>query len=296
MSIPRIAKAMDHIDDDLISGAVEYKSAKKKNTWVKWGAIAACLCLVLAFTIPTISNVLERNGGADPVEDIAPFAFNGAYYEYTDNADILEKYGLSRVLTADDAGQHFAFLQKVGAEYKETVQETDIELYDYAKVSCKGVMVIRDGDKYGAALFCNFIFGDSNDCVDFSEIYRVYGVGRAEDIASICEFNGTFGNEKQENLTTDREAIEQFYNASLNLISYGNDDWQETEVEVYATGEERVQHYNDLTEDATNLRIETTDGLVFCVRAYPTYGWLEGILSYYRFNDEISVWFSKHLQ
>lgn len=156
MSIPRIAKAMDHIDDDLISGAVEYKSAKKKNTWVKWGAIAACLCLVLAFTIPTISNVLERNGGADPVEDIAPFAFNGAYYEYTDNADILEKYGLPRVLTADDAGQHFAFLQKVGAEYKETVQETDIELYDYAKVSCKGVMVIRDGDKYGAALFCNF--------------------------------------------------------------------------------------------------------------------------------------------
>ena len=47
MSIPRIAKAMDYIDDDLVSGAVEYKRTKKKNSWMKWGAMAACLCLVV---------------------------------------------------------------------------------------------------------------------------------------------------------------------------------------------------------------------------------------------------------
>lgn len=47
MNTPRIAKAMDYIDDDLVSGAVDYKRAKKKNSWIKWGAVAACLCLVV---------------------------------------------------------------------------------------------------------------------------------------------------------------------------------------------------------------------------------------------------------
>ena len=47
MSIPKMAKAMGYIDDDLVSGAVEYKRTKKKNAWVKWGAMAACLCLVV---------------------------------------------------------------------------------------------------------------------------------------------------------------------------------------------------------------------------------------------------------
>ena len=47
MSIPRIAKAMDNIDDNLVFGAVAYKRTKKKNAWMKWTAMAACLCLVV---------------------------------------------------------------------------------------------------------------------------------------------------------------------------------------------------------------------------------------------------------
>ena len=34
MSIPKMAKAMGYIDDDLVSGAVEYKRTKKKNSWI----------------------------------------------------------------------------------------------------------------------------------------------------------------------------------------------------------------------------------------------------------------------
>ena len=47
MSIPKMANAMGYIDDDLVSGAVEYKRTKKKNSWIKWTAMAACLCLVV---------------------------------------------------------------------------------------------------------------------------------------------------------------------------------------------------------------------------------------------------------
>lgn len=62
MSIPKMAKAMGYIDDDLVSGAVEYKRTKKKNSWVKWGAMAACLCLVVvgAFTIFPYENWTEH--------------------------------------------------------------------------------------------------------------------------------------------------------------------------------------------------------------------------------------------
>ena len=45
---------MGFIDEDLIAGAIEYTRTKKKNSWIKWGAMAACLCLVIvgAFVAP----------------------------------------------------------------------------------------------------------------------------------------------------------------------------------------------------------------------------------------------------
>ena len=58
MSIPRIVSAMEYIDDDLVSGAVTYTRTKKTNSWLKWGTMAACLCLVVAgaFIAGRISN------------------------------------------------------------------------------------------------------------------------------------------------------------------------------------------------------------------------------------------------
>lgn len=65
MSIPKMAKAMGYIDDDLVSGAIEYKRTKKKNTWVKWGAMAACLCLMVIGAL-TIENSLHHKS-EDPL-------------------------------------------------------------------------------------------------------------------------------------------------------------------------------------------------------------------------------------
>ena len=39
--------AIGFIDDQLVEKADEYTGVKKKNTWIKWGAMAACLCLVV---------------------------------------------------------------------------------------------------------------------------------------------------------------------------------------------------------------------------------------------------------
>ena len=66
MSIPKMANAMGYIDDDLVSGAVEYKRTKKKNSWLKWGAMAACLCLVVLVAMPFMQN-------SEPATDIEPY-------------------------------------------------------------------------------------------------------------------------------------------------------------------------------------------------------------------------------
>lgn len=55
MNEPKISRAMAHIDDDLISGAVKYRPKKAgHHALTKWIAIAACFCFVLlgTFTLP----------------------------------------------------------------------------------------------------------------------------------------------------------------------------------------------------------------------------------------------------
>ena len=49
MKIPRTARALGHIDDELITGADEYRR-KKISPLLVWGPIAACLVLVAAGT------------------------------------------------------------------------------------------------------------------------------------------------------------------------------------------------------------------------------------------------------
>lgn len=63
MSIPKIAKAMNYIDDDLVSDAIEYRREKKKNIWVKWGAMAACLCLVVCAATVFPKYIHEQGDG-----------------------------------------------------------------------------------------------------------------------------------------------------------------------------------------------------------------------------------------
>lgn len=81
MKIPRIAKAMEYIDDDLVSGAVNTTTSKRNPAWAKWGAVAACLCLVIIGTIiwkhasPSNSTqngiTISENGVTIPQMDVS---------------------------------------------------------------------------------------------------------------------------------------------------------------------------------------------------------------------------------
>lgn len=62
MSTDRFTAAMGHIDDDLVSDAVNYMPKKKeyKFKWMKLVAAAACICLVVATVFP----LFQQDGGS----------------------------------------------------------------------------------------------------------------------------------------------------------------------------------------------------------------------------------------
>ena len=44
----------NEVDDDILERSETASRSKKKPVWLKWGAIAACLCLIVAVAIPTM--------------------------------------------------------------------------------------------------------------------------------------------------------------------------------------------------------------------------------------------------
>ena len=61
MSIPRVANALGYIDDELVAGAIVYTRKKNKHNWLKWGNMAACLCLLMTVSIVYLLSPLKTN-------------------------------------------------------------------------------------------------------------------------------------------------------------------------------------------------------------------------------------------
>ena len=48
MNSKKFSEALSELDSKYVDEAINYKKKSKKPIWIKWGAIAACLCLVVA--------------------------------------------------------------------------------------------------------------------------------------------------------------------------------------------------------------------------------------------------------
>lgn len=317
MNKEHIVDSMGRIDDDMIEAveALRQGKAKKKHLWLKWGAIAAAACLTLAVILPFVLNVFGEKGDIDnpdlfddfvdifddPYDDsvhsIAALEYNGCFYEAVDIPDVLVKYGLPKRITSDMAGEHLSYLESDGGcGYRQTISQTDIELYVYAPKPCRGVYVLRDGDTWYAALFCNFIHFDSDTHCEFTELYRVYGIESAEDIASITEVD--WNNDKVVgNQITNGKEISDFYDITLELMPYGNDSFQKLMFSGFASEEDQMVKHTQFADDHRSLRIETTYGLRFHISVYPTFDWIygNGAMTYYQMDDLMSDWFERNM-
>ena len=287
----------NEVDDDILERSETTSRSKKKPVWLKWGAIAACLCLVVSIAIP----VLQHKGGPvseDPVQEIAALEYNGKFYEAVNIPEVLEKYGLPPKITADMAGEHLEYLKSDdGVGYECTASQTDIELYQYAPSVCEGVYVLRDGEVWYAVLFCNFYQFDSNTSVELTELYRVYGIESAADIASIVEMDWS---KKREIGTpvTDRQEIMEFYDMTVALWSYGNDDFQKQMFSGYPDEELQQKAHIAFADDYRCICIETVDGLRFFIGFHPGFDWIDGggTMSYFKIDEQMHAWIDKNLK
>lgn len=151
MSIPKMAKAMGYIDDDLVSGAIEYKREKKKNTWVKWCALAACLCLVFVgiLTVPILTYTAQ-----DYAQTVI---YNDTKYVVCGlgEADILKECGLPSKITEESAGESLGYLKQTKKNaYCISKDETagNVELFEYAPQPNDNVYIVRIEGSYYAAI------------------------------------------------------------------------------------------------------------------------------------------------
>lgn len=289
MTNENILDAIGGINENAVQDAKAYKRPKAKR-WFRWGAMAACLCLVVGIAIP----ILHHKGGIDhqdPLQDTAAFELNGKFYEVVETPEVLEKYGLPSKITEDVAGDHVAYLKSDGDDsYECTPIETDMELYQYNPAASDGVYVLRNGETWCAALFCNFYQFDSNTNCSLTELYRVYGIESADDIKSITEMDNNNENETGTPVV-ERQEITEFYNMTIALGSYGNDDFQ---AEVFGNiPEEKLQEaHSAFAENQRNLRVETKDGLRFFIAFYPSYNWIYGggTMSYFKIDNQMRNW------
>jgi len=80
MNAKKFSDAMSELDNKYIDEALNYKKKAKKPFWIKWGVIAACLCLIVPLTAFAIDTI-QYNAAVDyltslgiPVEDLSDYS------------------------------------------------------------------------------------------------------------------------------------------------------------------------------------------------------------------------------
>lgn len=265
---------------------LEARKAPKKACSHRWMALAACLCILLAVAIPYAGNVFGRKGGVEvPLGEM--LFFNGAYYEILDMTDTetLDRYALPHEITPEMIGRSLG-----AASYESNKEKAEFYQYvPYAEItvtepngdrrSQRAVYIASTENGYSFALFCNFYRFDSNTCTEAREMFVVYGIDEAADIAAI---------EIGEETLTAPAAIRGIYDAINGSMCFGNDDFQEL---VFGGLSEAEQQELSLTlaETMIPLRITTTEGVVTNeLRYYPAIGYIFWSLNYYQLSQSLS--------
>ena len=74
--------SFNEVDDDILERSETVSKSKKKPVWLKWGAIAACLCLVVSIAIPVLFQQSPDipHDTMDPSDGPSSLVVNGVSY------------------------------------------------------------------------------------------------------------------------------------------------------------------------------------------------------------------------
>ncbi len=107
MKEKRLLKAMGKVDEKYIEEASPAQQSKRPR-WLKWGAVAACLCLVIAvgLIVPKLMNPADDEMGSSFTADAAPMVYVN---------DTLYKQSTAQISYAE-LNEEFVYLGEIESE------------------------------------------------------------------------------------------------------------------------------------------------------------------------------------
>ena len=155
VNTPKLAIAMNYIDDDLISGAIDYKPAPKKANiiWFRHAIIAACLCLAVVgvFRVLPYENWFEHQA-EDP-------NWEKTHYETATLSDIEAVCGtdllLDKMTLTDSYFSHYNLEIIENGSFENTADWKSLSV----DVNYGNTVIDSDSDN----LFCFISFDGSTD-------------------------------------------------------------------------------------------------------------------------------------
>ena len=72
MNAKKFSDAMSELDTKYVDEALNYKKKAKKPIWVKWGTMAACLCLVVTALLAVNAYASSNNEALLEIDTIPP--------------------------------------------------------------------------------------------------------------------------------------------------------------------------------------------------------------------------------
>ncbi len=306
MKRQRISEIIGQLNEDLVEEAAAFPKAQRRAPWAKWAAAAACLVLA--------AGILVLIPGPDSwqkttVDTTWMLLYENAYYEIVeDNPAALRKFGVATEVTADLAGGRIAYVRPSvpGSERSDLVvceAQTDMELLEYRPANNRGHLVLRKGEKYYIARFCNYLIANS-EALPVRDALEIYGIFGAEHIRSIGPTSWDNTWELTGDAVEDREAIEAFYAQVLALEHFSEDGYHAMAFaedlkafENPETGDVGEELYKRYAEDLHVIVVETVDGIRFDVRYYPSYGWIyfSETQTYCRISPAMEAWLRTYL-
>ena len=152
MNTKNFSDGMNELDNKYVDEAVNYKKKAKHPIWMKWGALAACLCLIIS----GIWVAHQPDEKETPSQAMAQTVILNDEYYYIcgkGEASILQECGLPTVISSDLAGNHIAYLKFDGNHsYTISDKQTDVELFSYAPEQNSNIYIVQLGQEYYAAI------------------------------------------------------------------------------------------------------------------------------------------------
>ena len=193
MKKPRIANAIGHIDDDLVTDAAKCKKKNKKH-WLKWGSLAACFAVIVivgAAILPSLfGGNVTPNGTDGRYKDynihasesaiVWPWEYQTVYEKYASvEIDGIEYYGKGRAVSEAWIGERIGNYTVVGydevnngkkysAEF-ETYALKDIAQSQFIAVKMEDSYYVFQNDEYAPPN----TLGELMDVVNLSEVVEL---------------------------------------------------------------------------------------------------------------------------